>query len=61
MIKPDEIQQIPGNLDALAVHAATLKATGAGFAETGNQVHLTFQGLAPHYITSPPRQRPPRG
>lgn len=49
MINPGAIPQVPGDLDALAAHAAALQATGAGFADTGARVHATFQGLAPHY------------
>ena len=50
MINPGAIPQIPGNMDTLAAHAAGLRAAGTGFADTGADVHATWQGLAPAYL-----------
>jgi hypothetical protein len=49
MINPGEIPQIPGNMDALATHAQTIQATGGDFANTGQAVDSTWQGLAAAY------------
>ncbi|CAL99932.1 papain fold toxin 1 (glutamine deamidase) of polymorphic toxin system [Saccharopolyspora erythraea NRRL 2338] len=49
MINPAEIPQIPGDMDALAGHASTLKTAGAAFASTGADVHAKWQGLAAVY------------
>ncbi|MGK5738715.1 hypothetical protein [Micromonospora sp. URMC 103] len=49
MINPGEIPQIPGDMDALATHAQTLRTTGANFASTGQAVDTTWQGLAAVY------------
>lgn len=46
MISPGVIPQIPGDMDALAAHAAALSAVGASFPGTGQRVHSTFQQLA---------------
>ena len=50
MINPGAIPQIPGNMDTLAAHAHGLRAAGTGFADTGADVHATWQGLAPAYL-----------
>ncbi len=50
MIDPAGIPVIDGNMDALAAHAATISTTGQAFADTGADVHNTWQGLHPHYI-----------
>ncbi|MBQ6642930.1 MAG: hypothetical protein IJH84_18095, partial [Saccharopolyspora sp.] len=50
MINPGGIPQIPGNMDTLAAHANGLRAAGTGFADTGADVHATWQGLAPAYL-----------
>ncbi|CCH15526.1 YwqJ-related putative deaminase [Micromonospora lupini] len=49
MINPGEIPQIPGNMDVLATHAQTVRTTGGDFANTGQAVDSTFQGLAAVY------------
>ncbi|MFG3553660.1 hypothetical protein ACGGAQ_04645 [Micromonospora sp. NPDC047557] len=49
MINPGEIPQIPGNMDALATHAQTIQTTGGDFANTGQAVDSTWQGLAAVY------------
>jgi hypothetical protein len=49
MIHPDEIPQIPGDMDALAAHAEALTAVGSGFASTGQAIDTTWQGLAGVY------------
>ncbi|MGV9210848.1 hypothetical protein ACTFTM_03195 [Micromonospora sp. RB23] len=49
MINPGEIPQIPGNMDALATHAQTVKTAGVDFANTGQAVDSTWQGLAAVY------------
>ncbi|MGC4746899.1 hypothetical protein ACLQ28_14720 [Micromonospora sp. DT201] len=49
MINPGEIPQIPGDMDALATHAQTVKTTGVDFANTGQAVDTTWQGLAAVY------------
>ena len=50
MINPGAIPQIPGDMDTLAAHAAGLRMAGTGFADTGADVHATWQGLAPAYL-----------
>ncbi|WP_338596267.1 hypothetical protein [Saccharopolyspora sp. SCSIO 74807] len=50
MINPGAIPQIPGDMDTLAAHAAGLRTAGTGFADTGADVHATWQGLAPAYL-----------
>ncbi|MDG4778146.1 YwqJ-related putative deaminase [Micromonospora sp. WMMD961] len=49
MINPGEIPQIPGNMELLATHAQTIKTTGVDFANTGQAVDTTWQGLAAVY------------
>ncbi|MFI5926423.1 hypothetical protein ACIA3K_10575 [Micromonospora sp. NPDC051543] len=49
MINPGEIPQIPGNMDALATHAQTVRTAGVDFANTGQAVDSTWQGLAAVY------------
>ncbi|MDG4835723.1 YwqJ-related putative deaminase [Micromonospora sp. WMMD967] len=49
MINPGEIPQIPGNMELLASHAQTIKTTGVDFANTGQAVDTTWQGLAAVY------------
>ncbi|MET8553218.1 hypothetical protein [Micromonospora zamorensis] len=49
MINPGEIPQIPGNMEQLATHAQTIKTTGVDFANTGQAVDTTWQGLAAVY------------
>lgn len=49
MIVPAEIPQIPGDLEQLLGHAAGLRVTGPALAQTGSDVHSTWQGLVPHY------------
>ena len=50
MINPGAIPQIPGNVDALSAHANGLRTAGTGFADTGADVHATWQSLAPAYL-----------
>ncbi|TQJ25710.1 hypothetical protein FBZ33_6073 [Micromonospora sp. A202] len=49
MINPGEIPQIPGNMEQLATHAQTIKTTGVDFANTGQTIDTTWQGLAAVY------------
>ncbi|NYH43973.1 hypothetical protein HNR22_003700 [Micromonospora jinlongensis] len=49
MINPGEIPQIPGNMEQLATHAQTIKTTGVDFANTGQAIDTTWQGLAAVY------------
>jgi Contact-dependent growth inhibition CdiA C-terminal domain len=49
MINPGEIPQIPGDIEAVAAHAATLKSRGKEFGDTGSDVHSTWQGLSAFY------------
>lgn len=49
MINPGGIPQIPGDMDALAKDAADLTGVGGDFAETGQRVNATWQGLAGVY------------
>jgi len=49
MINPGEIPQIPGDIEAVAAHAATLKSQGKEFGDTGSDVHSTWQGLSAFY------------
>lgn len=49
MIQPDDIPQINGDLEAVARYGQTLKAIGNEFADTGLDVHTTWQGLAAFY------------
>ncbi|MBQ6640845.1 MAG: HNH/ENDO VII family nuclease [Saccharopolyspora sp.] len=37
-------------MDALSAHANGLRTAGTGFADTGADVHSTWQGLAPAYL-----------
>lgn len=50
MIAAAEIPQIPGDPDQLLAHAAGLRVTGPALAQTGSDVHSTWQGLVPHYV-----------
>jgi len=47
VISPGGISQIPGDMDALAGHAASLSTVGGLFSATGERVNSTFQQLAP--------------
>lgn len=49
MISPGQIPTISGDMDALADHAAAIGRTGADFADTGERVDATWQGLAAVY------------
>lgn len=49
MIQPDEIPQVPGDIDVVATHGQTLKTKGKAFADSGLDVHTTWQGLATYY------------
>ncbi|MEU4767759.1 DNA/RNA non-specific endonuclease [Actinosynnema sp. NPDC023794] len=49
MINPAEIPQIPGDMDALVGHATAITRAGTDFANTGQQVNSTWQGLAGVY------------
>ncbi|MFI6267288.1 hypothetical protein [Micromonospora zamorensis] len=49
MINAGEIPQIPGNMEQLATHAQTIKTTGVDFANTGQTIDTTWQGLAAVY------------
>ena len=49
MIQPDHIPQINGDIEAVARYGQTLKARGKEFADTGLDVHTTWQGLAAFY------------
>jgi hypothetical protein len=49
MINSGQIPVIPGNMMALAGHAAAISRTGTEFAGTGERVDTTWQGLAPVY------------
>lgn len=49
MINSAGIPTIAGDMDALAAHARELSAAGSAFADTGQRVHGTWQGLAAVY------------
>jgi len=49
VIQPDQIPQIPGDIDVVATHGQTLKTKGKEFSDTGLDVHTTWQGLAAFY------------
>jgi hypothetical protein len=49
MINPAGIPTIPGDMDALAGHAAALGGVGTDFADTGARVNATWQGLGGVY------------
>ena len=49
MINPAGIPTIPGDMDALAGHAAALGGVGSDFAGTGAQVNAIWQGLGGVY------------
>jgi hypothetical protein len=46
VVDPAGILYIPGDMAALADHADAIRTAGAGFAETGERIHTTRQGLA---------------
>lgn len=49
MISPGQLPAIPGDLDALAGHAAAISRTGTDFADTGERIDATWQGLVTVY------------
>lgn len=49
MISSAGIPTIPGNMDALLGHAQTIRNAGIDFADTGTDLHNTWQGLAQCY------------
>lgn len=49
MINPGGIPKIPGDMEALAGHATSLRGVGSDFASTGEQVNSTWQGLGAVY------------
>jgi hypothetical protein len=49
MIEPGQIPQIEGDLEAVAAHGQTLKTRGNEFADTGLDVHTSWQGLTAFY------------
>jgi hypothetical protein len=49
VIEPDNIPRIHGDLSALYRHGETLTAKGREFADTGADVHATWQGLGNFY------------
>ena len=50
MIDPGSIPRIEGDMAELAHHANAIAAAGRGFADTGEQVHATWQGLGAVYV-----------
>ena len=49
MIQPDQIPRIQSDLDVLVLHGQALKTQAQQFADTGLDVHTTWQGLAAFY------------
>ncbi|MQA13426.1 MAG: hypothetical protein GEV09_04405 [Pseudonocardiaceae bacterium] len=49
MISAAGIPTIDGDMDALAAHARAIGDVGSAFADTGQRVHATWQGLAAVY------------
>jgi hypothetical protein len=49
LIQPDQIPRIQSDLDVLVLHGQALKAQAQEFADTGLDVHTTWQGLAAFY------------
>ncbi|HWR47015.1 MAG TPA: hypothetical protein VN327_05270, partial [Pseudonocardiaceae bacterium] len=49
-IDPGGIPTIPGDMDALAGHAAALRGVGSDFATTGQRINTTWQGLGGVYL-----------
>jgi hypothetical protein len=49
VIDPGGIPTIPGDMDALAGHAAALRGVGSDFATTGQRINTTWQGLGGVY------------
>jgi hypothetical protein len=45
VIEPGGIPTIPGDMEALAGHAAALRGVGSDFATTGQRINTTWQGL----------------
>ncbi|GGV75199.1 hypothetical protein GCM10010499_30980 [Streptomyces thermoviolaceus subsp. apingens] len=56
MIKPEEIPQFTGDLDALERDCAALTKDAGHIRGTGSDVHSRFQGLSAYYKAPEPEQ-----